>query len=468
MTENPFASLIPRGSIGLKLLLVCMLVLLMAVPLTMVGVILSGRQERAQQVIAEIGARAGGQQTLGGPVLVVPYTRTVVSQTPEGVQRSEIVRGNYLILPKTGSADATLNARDRHLGIYRAAVYRAAAQFHAEFDPAAAVAGMPSGDTLDWHSARVIVYARDARAVLETPKLTFDGGAAVDAAPAMDLSVLPTSANTTGGRYIPANDAALQAFSTPAPFDDAVRAFSVDANLNVSGAQRFAIAAFAQNTTVTIRGNRRDVSATGYFQSIEPLNPGQNGFVASWRAPFSANGARAIDAMQASLNELGARDMAVSFVSSDDLYVGVARAIAYGILFIGLVFLATLIFEAVSGKKAHPAQYILVGLAQCVFYLLLLSMTEILGFNIAFLLGAGATITLLSYYVAVSARSAAVGAGALAGLTGLYGAMYVLLTLEDYALLAGSLVAFLAIAATMIATRRIDWYGRAGGVAAAT
>src|SRR5262249_34290673 len=142
---------------------------------------------------------------------------------------------------------------------------------------------------------------------------------------------------------------------------------------------------------------------------------------------------RAVDLQQFSFGALTSRDMAVSFVSSNDLYIGVARAIAYGILFIGLVFLAALIYEAVSGKKAHPAQYVLVGLAQCVFYLLLLSLTEIMGFDPAFAIAAGATIVLLTYYGGASARSAGVGAGALVGLTALYGAMYVLLTLEDYA-----------------------------------
>lgn len=465
MSDNPIAALIPRGSIGLKLLLVCMLVMIMAVPLGMVGLILAGRQDRAHQVIAEIGARAGGQQTLGGPVLVVPYDRTLSAPGANGVVQTQVQHSQYMILPVSGTASAALQAEDRRRGIYRAAVYQADTQFHAEFDPATAVPDMTPGDRLNWSAARIVVFARDARAVRDAVTMTLDGATRVNAAPALDLSVLPVS---TAGAHYTQSDEAVQAFTVAAPFTDAPRAFRVDARLNVSGAQRFAIAAFAQNTVVSMRGNRRDVSATGYYQSVDPLQPDAHGFVASWRAPFAAVGARALDMQQFSLNSLGARDMAVSFVSSDDLYVGVARAIAYGILFIGLVFLATLIFEAVSGKKAHPAQYILVGLAQCVFYLLLLSMSEIIGFDGAFLLGAGATIGLLSYYAGVSARSAGVGAGALAGLTALFGAMYVLLTLEDFALLAGSLVAFIAIAATMIATRRIDWYGRAAPTSAAS
>jgi inner membrane protein len=150
----------------------------------------------------------------------------------------------------------------------------------------------------------------------------------------------------------------------------------------------------------------------------------------------------------------------VSFVASDDIYTGVARAVRYGIMFIGIVFLATLIFEAVSGRKAHPAQYILVGLAQCVFYLLLLSITELIGFTAAFIIAAAATVALLAFYAGAAFKSQQVGVRALVGLGLLYAAMYVLMTLEDFALLAGSVVAFAVIAATMIATRSIDWYGR--------
>ena len=170
---------------------------------------------------------------------------------------------------------------------------------------------------------------------------------------------------------------------------------------------------------------------------------------------------KAADLNSFNLGLAAQRDMAVSFVASDDIYQGVARAVRYAIMFIGIVFLATLIFEAVSGKKAHPAQYILVGLAQCVFYLLLLSMTELIGFSWAFVIAAGATVGLLAYYAGAAFNSRAIGMRALISLAALYAAMYVLMTLEDFALLAGSVVAFAVLTAAMLATRRINWYGKA-------
>jgi inner membrane protein len=263
---------------------------------------------------------------------------------------------------------------------------------------------------------------------------------------------------STPSAPLPSN---LVAFAAPARLSASPADFAVETRLELTGAQRFSIAAFAQDTTATIRGDRQDVRAEGFFQSNEALQATDEGFAVSWRVPFVARGVeKAADLNSFNLGAASSRDMAVTFVASDDIYTGVMRAVRYGIMFIGIVFLATLIFEAVSGRKAHPAQYILVGLAQCVFYLLLLSITEIIGFTPAFFVAAAATVGLLGYYAATSFNSTAVGLRALVGLSLLYLAMYVLMTLEDFALLAGSVVAFAVIAASMIATRRIDWYGR--------
>jgi inner membrane protein len=305
------------------------------------------------------------------------------------------------------------------------------------------------------------MFVRDSRAIRDAAELRFTNGATATLEPMSDLQMRTADQVVTPGqRYIPPADVSLQAFAAPAPFTAPPAEIALTTHLVLGGAQRFSLAAFAQDTSASITGDRADVSADGYFQTVNPMAPLQSSFTTSWRVPFVARGVdKAVDLATFNLDTLSSRDMAVSFVSANDVYRGVARAVSYGIMFIGIVFLATLIFEAVSGRKAHPAQYILVGLAQSVFYLLLLSITELLGFDTAFVIAAGATVLLLAYYAGVSFRSASVGIKSLFGLTLLYGAMYVLMTLEDFGMLAGSLVAFAVIAATMIATRRIDWYG---------
>lgn len=474
MATNPISGLIPRGSLGLKLLLVCLLVLAMGVPLLVVGALVAEREGRARAVTAEIGANAGGSQVVGGPMLLVPYTRAVEAPDDQGRTQRRVDRGTYVVFAETGAADTNLVVEDRRLGIYKAAIYTSTTDFDAAFAPAEALAGVDESYRFDWRQARIVMFVSDSRAIRNAAELRFTDGTTATLEPISDLSLAAPYAEQEYSRPgvfsapsapLPAH---LQAFAAPARLGDGPANFSVETRLELTGAQRFSIAAFAQDTTATIRGNRQDTRREGHFQSSEPLQETNDGFTVSWRVPFVARGVeKAADLSSFNLGAAAGRDMAVSFVSSDNIYQGVARAVRYGIMFIGIVFLAALIFEAVSGRKAHPAQYILVGLAQCVFYLLLLSMTEIIGFTIAFAIAAAATVSLLGYYAGASFQSGAIGARAFVGLAVLYAAMYVLMTLEDFAMFAGSLVAFVVIAATMIATRRIDWYGRAANAPAA-
>jgi inner membrane protein len=467
VATNPVSGLIPRGSLGLKLLLVCLLVLVMGIPLLVVLGLVAERQARANQVTAEIGVAAGGSQIVGGPMLLVPYTRVIEASDDQGAIQRRTERGTYVVFAETGTADANLTVTNRRRGIYRAAVYNAVTDFDASFTPTDAMEGLDPAYQLDWAQARIAMFVSDSRAIRNAAELRFADGTTATLEPISDLSLAAPSPeyysrpgfSSAPAAMMPSN---LQAFAAPVSFANGAPAnFTVGTRLELTGAQRFSIAAFAQDTTATIRSDRQDVRAEGYFQAGEAPQASAEGYTVTWRVPFVARGVeKAADLNSFNLGLAAGRDMAVSFVAADDIYTGVFRAVRYGIMFVGIVFLATLIFEAVSGRKAHPAQYILVGLAQSVFYLLLLSMTEIIGFTVAFAIAATATVALLGYYAAASFNSTAVGVRALIGLALLYAAMYILMTLEDFALLAGSIVAFAVIAASMIATRRIDWYGR--------
>ena len=154
--------------------------------------------------------------------------------------------------------------------------------------------------------------------------------------------------------------------------------------------------------------------------------------------------------------------MGVRFIREANPYQSVERALKYAAMFVGLVFLTYFLLEILSGARAHPAQYILVGLAQAIFYLLLLAFAERQGFDIAFFIAAVMTVALTSLYAASVFRSWAYGARAFAVLAGIYALIYTLMRLEDFALLAGALASFAAIALTMYVTRNIDWYGTRG------
>jgi len=174
--------------------------------------------------------------------------------------------------------------------------------------------------------------------------------------------------------------------------------------------------------------------------------------------PFIARGVRAEGTPDA-ITGLDATALGISFIEVADPYQSVDRSLKYVLLFLGLLFLTYFIFEVTTGKRVHPAQYVLVGIAQIIFYLLLLSLAERIGFDLAFLIAGAATALLLSANARWIFSSLAQGAKALVVFTLLYGLIYLLLRLEDNALLIGAVASFAAVAAAMYFTRSIDWYG---------
>jgi len=150
-----------------------------------------------------------------------------------------------------------------------------------------------------------------------------------------------------------------------------------------------------------------------------------------------------------------------------DSYRSIHRSLHYITLFLGLVFLTYFLFEVLTGKRLHPAQYVLVGVAQTIFYLLLLSLAEHIGFDLSYLIAGTATVALFAINTEWVFRSRKLGLRALAAFTTLYVFIYVLLRVEAYALLVGAIASFAAVAAAMYVTRNVDWYGNGAQMAGA-
>jgi inner membrane protein involved in colicin E2 resistance len=149
-----------------------------------------------------------------------------------------------------------------------------------------------------------------------------------------------------------------------------------------------------------------------------------------------------------------------------DSYRSIHRSLHYITLFLGLVFLTYFLFEVLTGKRLHPAQYVLVGIAQTIFYLLLLSLSEHIGFDLSYLIAGTSTVALFAVNTEWVFRSRKLGLRSLGVFTSLYVFIYVLLRVEAYALLVGAVASFAAVAAAMYITRNVDWYGNGAQVAA--
>lgn len=449
----------PRRSLGLKLLLVCALALLMSIPALMVFGLLMDRTHRAETVAAEVGGLMGGPQTFLGPVIAVPFTLTRPAQ---GNQPAETSQSLWIIYPETGQMTVGSDSEVRTRSLFRVPVYEANVAYSARFNLAEAGDEAPSGAVLDWSRAELIVGASGVRGARSDLTLAVGGAQAVALEPANLLSSI--SLDAPDGDYSRPRAGVggdqLGLFSTPlGNVDRSGGPIEVTGQARFSGAQRVAVLAFARTTTAEISGDWPDPSYVGGFLP-EQQGPAQSGpgFDARWSVPYVARGVPSEGGTD-TLSRLSSTEMAVTFVEPANPYQSVSRSLKYAPMFIGLVFLAYFLFETTTGKRVHPAQYVLVGLAQVIFYMLLLSIAEHTGFDIAFAIAATATVVLISAYAGWTFKSRAQGIRALVAFSFLYGLIYVLMRLEDYALLVGALASFAAIAAVMWFTRNIDWYG---------
>ena len=460
-------SSLPRRSAGLKLLLVCGLALLMSIAALFVFALLMERSNRAERVADEVGGLMGGPQTFLGPVIAVPYTRNLVEAAPAspgapaGATRTSVDAGVWHIFPARGRVEAETVSEVRSRSLFKVPVYTADLTWSASFDLANAGAEAPRGAVLDWSRAEIVLGASDARGAKSDIGLTL-GGRTVALTPSTVEPTVSLGAPNVRGEY----DAAargggdLRLFGTRLP--EALRAggtFDVSGRAAFTGAQRIAVLAFAGTTTAVIRGDWPHPSYNGGF--LPARQDAAEGFDAAWTVPFVARGVP-VEGDRDTLGRLGATSLGVTFVEPANPYQSVSRSLKYAPLFIGLVLLTYFLFETTTGRRVHPAQYILVGSVQVIFYMLLLSIAEHTGFDIAFALAAAATVGLISAYAGWAFESRMQGLRALVAFSFLYGLIYVLMRLEDYALLVGALSSFAAIAAVMYFTRKVDWYGLAG------
>ena len=443
MFQSDFGSKIKSRSMGVKLLTVCVLALAMCIPALFVNGLLDDRTHRASEVVRDVSNLVGGQQTFLGPTLAIPYT--IPTENPQ----ANPTHGTYIVFPSQATGALKISTEERRRSLFRVPVFQADLKFDASFDLAGVPSAAPQGAVLDWTHAEFVAGVSDARGALSDGVFSMNGKS----------SALLPSALADGITFNadPNSPLKLKLFGAPAGSLSPHSQFSVSSVMRFSGAQRIAVLAYGKTTHLVMQGDWSNPSFDGGFlPSNRTVTPA--GFTADWTVPFIARGVRA-DGVMDSIRGLDATALGVSFVELADPYQSVNRSLKYVLLFLGLVFLSYFIFEVTTGKRVHPAQYVLVGIAQIVFFLLLLSLSERIGFDLGFLIAGATTVSLLSINAGwiFSSRIQALRALVIFGL--LYVLIYMLLRLEDNALLIGAVASFLAVATAMYFTRSIDWYG---------
>jgi inner membrane protein len=449
---------------GFKLFLAIVVAAALVIPLFSVWLLVYDRQSQQREATSSITAGWGGPQAMAGPVLVIPYganaTETVV-QNGQSVTRTKQVTKELTLAPEIAEISTNLRPDVRRRSIYEAVVYDAGVTGKARFTlpPDLARSGVDLAQ-MDLSRAELRFGLSDPRGLGSNPHVALGGRA---------LRLLPGGGSGGGRGFFAWVDASAL---TAQPL-------VVDFSYEFRGNASLSMVPQAGDTRWTVKSSWPSPSFGGDFlpgtRSI-----GDKGFHATYRVGNLALGRSLVStgdpvasgvvervppqgmASPAPVAIASAAGDAVQVASINliqpvDLYSQVNRATKYGFLFIGFTFLALLMFDVIGGVRVSAVEYLLMGAALILFFVLLLAFAEVIGFTPAYIVAAGAIAGLNTAYSAAvlgSWRRASFIGGLLVGL---YAVLYILLSLEAYSLLIGALLLFAALAGVMYATRRIDW-----------
>lgn len=446
---------------GFKLILAIVVGLALTIPLFSVWLLVYDRQSQSREATASITAGWGEAQVISGPVLVIPYRATAtetVMQNGQSVTRTNEVRRELTLAPEAAELVTTLRPEVRKHSIYEAVVYDARNSGQARFAFPADLARIGVDPSkMDLERAELRFGLSDPRGLGSNPQVTANGQA---------LRMQP-GAGSGGGRgffaWIDAGGIQLKPLSVDFAYE--VRGNGALSLAPQSGDTRWHVRSSWASPSFGgdfLPGARR-LDASGFAAEyqignlalgrslVSTADPGETAS-AQTASPRSQNGSSS-----ALADPAPSQTAQISLIQPVDPYSQVNRATKYGFLFIGFTFLALLMFDVIGGVRVSAVEYLLMGAALVLFFILLLAFAEMIGFTPAYLLASAAIAGLNTAYAAAVLGSwhRAAFIGAL--LVALYAVLYVLLSLEAYSLLIGSILLFAALAGVMYATRRIDW-----------
>lgn len=438
-------------SLSLKLGTIALLVVMLLIPLVMIGGLIDERQVLRDSVVEDIAQSASRAQQISGPLLVVPYSkyeRVWKIQDGKSFQTAEVTRSYLVFLPERFVLDGTASTELRSRGIYQARLFHAQNRISGQFKVPANWGITSDLDDYRFDKPFIAVGISDIRGIQNGLQLQLDGRT-LDFAAGSRLDWLG------GGVHAVIDNLDSKAeMRLDYAFD-----------LDLQGTGQLHVLPVGRSSSVTLAANWPHPSFIGnYLPTSREIDA--TGFKATWQTSFfSTNLEETLSRCTSQQNCEGfaSRAFGVSFVDPVDQYLKSERAIKYALLFIALTFAGFFLFEVLRNLSVHPIQYALVGAALALFYLLLLSLSEHIGFGLAYLLSAGGCVLLIGFYLCHVLHSRVRGFGFAGGLAVLYVLLYGLLSAEDYALLMGALLLFALLGVFMVLTRRLDWY-RAGQV----
>lgn len=426
------APLIPTRSIGWRLAIIIVLSLLLTIPAMMIEGLINERSHSGTEAVLEVGSKWGGRQTITGPVLTIPFTKVVMSDG-----KAQTVFQNLYILPESLKVNSVLKPEIRYRGIFEVVLYQSEVNLDAEFQlPNLKEHGIAPEQML-WDQAFFALGISDLKGIQDMVVIK-----AGDSVLTANPSVLTNGYLSSG-------------LSAKYPVDPNKLTIPFSTRLNLNGSGEFYLVPAGKETKATVTANWGNPSFSGDFLP-DSRNVTDSAFSASWKVlHLNRNFPQTWIDGDFKIEETR---FGVNLLIPVDHYQKTSRTVKYAIMFIGLTFLAFFMVEIASRRRIHPVQYLLIGFALIIFYTLLLSISEHLSFNWAYWISAAAILLLIGLYAKAVLKELR-STGLITGLLLiLYLFLFVILQLEDYALLIGSLGLFGVLASVMYMTRNFDWF----------
>ena len=420
-------------SLTLKGILIGIMSILLLIPGAMIQELILERQMRSKETIQKINEKWSLAQTLNGPFLVIPYQiKTVDNKNNMSIEKSTLS-----ITPEKLDIKVVLTPEERHFGIYKSILYKSDISFSGHFNQPAA--HFPANAEVDWAGAYFRIGISDLRGI--TKDIEFKAGSMTGIADASGQ----TDAIGAGLRIAIDHPESL--------FTNGKASFS--GNMKLKGSESINFVPAGKSTQVEVNGNWASPGFSGSFSPEYSIT--DNKFTAKWNVlHFNRNIPEAWT--DSNVKTFEDSSFGVNLVDTVDHYQQNMRSAKYAFMFIALTFVVFFFVEVITRKKIHPVQYLLVGIALILFYSLLLSISEQTGFGWAYAIASVSTIALIAGYansIFKNKKQTALLAGILAGL---YLFLYIVLQLEDIALLIGSIGLFVILGIIMYVSGKIKWY----------
>ena len=426
-----------RKSLFIKTSSIFFIMLILMIPSLLVKDLIRERRMLKESVVREVSNKWGESQKIIGPVLTVPYIQRILND--KGIETSITRYANFL--PERLKIEGQVNPITRSRGIYEAILYQSNLAFSglfADIDPQEL--GINASDVY-WNNAFLVVSIPDMAGINDNIIMTWD-----DVSKRMSPGI-----NSMNGI-----NAGVQLPIELDPGRNHTFKFSIDLN----GSSSLTFAPVGKETNVNIKSSWPSPSFSGSFlpDHHEVTN---EGFSAQWKVlDLNRNYPQQWVGKD---QRLDVSDFGFNLIQPVNGYSKNMRCAKYALLIISLTFLVFFFFEILSKSRIHPMHYILVGLALIIFYILLLSLSEHIGFNMAYLFSGISTISLIVFYSQAILRNKTLTLILSGILLSIFGFVYIILQLEDYALLAGSLGLFAVLATVMVLSRGIDWSNLSNG-----